>query len=330
MSEFPVVPRLGEKLNLGLALSPGAFRLLLAVAVLVSHISNLDIGRLAVLLFFFLSGYWTCRIWQEKFGEGSTLRFYLARYWRIAPLFFLMTFASALLRGQELGLTNFTLLGLAATGEATDPTIVSWSLDIELQFYLLLPLLMPLLIAAPWRTLAASIVVMAIGWQLDAQFAVLTLAKFLPAFVLGALTHLQRYKPSRRTANMSLLLFLAVTAATAATPVFWKTLPDPIDRDVYGLFWMLPLLPYVAHSLTIRSTPMDRHFGNLSFPLYLVHPALVFLVAQASLEGVPGKALVVAASLVVSVLIYVLIDRPIDKLRVRYTEGGVVKPHSAG
>ncbi|HEX5264198.1 MAG TPA: hypothetical protein VFW13_11760, partial [Phenylobacterium sp.] len=50
--------------------APGAFRLILAAAVAVSHVSRLDIGRLAVLLFFFLSGYWTARIWAEKFQSS--------------------------------------------------------------------------------------------------------------------------------------------------------------------------------------------------------------------------------------------------------------------
>ncbi len=48
-------------------LPPGQFRLLLAFAVVLSHISNFDVGRLAVMLFFALSGYWTARIWEEKF-----------------------------------------------------------------------------------------------------------------------------------------------------------------------------------------------------------------------------------------------------------------------
>jgi len=46
---------------------PGLFRFLLALAVVVSHLSKLDIGRMAVLLFFFLSGYWVSKIWITKF-----------------------------------------------------------------------------------------------------------------------------------------------------------------------------------------------------------------------------------------------------------------------
>ena len=73
----------------GLVLPPGLFRLLLAAAVLLSHLSRFDVGRLAVLLFFYLSGYWVTRVWQAKFGPRATLRFYAARYLRIAPLYLL-------------------------------------------------------------------------------------------------------------------------------------------------------------------------------------------------------------------------------------------------
>jgi len=38
--------------------SPGAFRLMLAVAVFLHHTTNFNLGMSAVLIFFVLSGYW--------------------------------------------------------------------------------------------------------------------------------------------------------------------------------------------------------------------------------------------------------------------------------
>src|SRR4051812_48778350 len=79
-----------------LVMPPGAFRLLLAALVVASHITHFDIGRIAVLLFFYLSGYWVTKVWVEKFGQRNTLRFYAARYLRIAPLYLLVMGVSAL------------------------------------------------------------------------------------------------------------------------------------------------------------------------------------------------------------------------------------------
>ena len=310
-----------------LVLPPGAFRLLLALAVLLSHISNFDVGRLAVLLFFYLSGYWIASIWATKFGPGSAGRFYLSRFLRIWPLFLLVTLASAWLRGSDLGLTNFTLLGLAATGEASDPTTVSWSLDIELQFYLLAPFLLALLNRHAVLTLAVATALVALGWWLDAAYAGLTVLKFLPAFLLGSLTYAHRWRPSYSVVSAGLLLFAAVTAYTAYTGMLWKSEPKAFDRDVYGLLWMLPMLPYVARSLTVKSGKVDRDLGNLSFPLYLVHPAVIYALGALGV-GAAGKGLVLFVSLLAAVAIYYTLDRPLDRARVRLTENSGRSPAS--
>jgi peptidoglycan/LPS O-acetylase OafA/YrhL len=309
--------------RLSLVVPPGAFRLILALAVVVSHMSALDIGRVAVMLFFYLSGYWTSKIWKEKFGSGSTGRFYLARYWRIAPLFLLATMLSAWVRGQQLHLTNFTLLGLGLDARGNDPTIVSWSLDIELQFYLLVPLVVPLLASAPWRLMAASLIAAVGGWWLYVNFDILVCAKFLPVFFLGSLTYIRAWKPSALVAHASLAAFVLMTIVTAMTPFMTKgpLTPDPFDHDVWDMIWMLPLLPYVARSLGVRSTPLDRHFGNLSFPLYLAHTTVIFVVQAWLGHGAAGKLATLLIAMAVALTAYVLVDRPLDRIRVRVTEG---------
>src|SRR4051794_30382532 len=87
-----------------LVMPPGAFRLLLAGLVVASHITHFDIGRIAVLLFFYLSGYWVTKVWVEKFGQRHMLRFYAARYLRIAPLYLLVMVVAALALGSPTGL----------------------------------------------------------------------------------------------------------------------------------------------------------------------------------------------------------------------------------
>jgi len=307
-------------LRLSAILPPGAFRLLLASAVVVSHVSRFDIGRLAVLLFFFLSGYWTAKIWAEKF-EGRRLgRFYLSRYWRIAPLFLLITIAAALIRGYDLRLENFTLLGVGSS--SNDPTGVSWSLDVELQFYLLVPLIAAIVARSPILVLLTCVPLGAAGWWFDSQFHVATVAKYLPAFVLGTLTYARSWKPGPRMAYGSLAAFAGFTLVTAATPFLLSTNRDarPFDQDIWGLLWMMPLLPYVAHSLTVRSSRLDRHMGNLSYPLYLIHFPTIAILGATLGHSLGAKMIAVAASFLISIAVYAWIDRPIDAMRVRVTE----------
>ena len=62
-------------------LGPGMLRFILAAMVVVSHLTSLNIGRPAVLLFFMISGFWVTRAWQE--WAGGTTGFMASRFLRI-------------------------------------------------------------------------------------------------------------------------------------------------------------------------------------------------------------------------------------------------------
>ena len=76
-------------------LGPGAVRLLLAAVVVVSHLSAINLGRPAVMIFFMISGFWVTRAWQE--WAGGTTGFMASRFLRIYPLFLFVALANALL-----------------------------------------------------------------------------------------------------------------------------------------------------------------------------------------------------------------------------------------
>ena len=305
-------------MSLNWIVPPGLFRLSLAAAVVLSHISDLDIGRLAVMLFFYLSGYWTIKIWREKFRSSNVGHFYLARYLRIAPLFLIATLISAWLRGYHLALENFTLIGIGSSNN--DPTGVSWSLDVELQFYFMLPAI-ALALRSTALSLFVAVACLAVGWWLDTAFEVTTALKYMPAFIMGSLTYHLRFTPDSRTALASIGAFVLMTALTAATPFISKSAADPLDQDLWALGWMTTLLPYVAASLGAKSSGLDRHLGNLSFPWYLAHFPIIALVNDAFGASMATKLSAVAFSIVVALVAYVLLDRPIDRWRVQVTEG---------
>jgi peptidoglycan/LPS O-acetylase OafA/YrhL len=155
------------------------------------------------------------------------------------------------------------------------------------------------------------------GWALYGATGIMTVFQYLPAFVLGAVALQLRWKPSERVALGSLAAFVSFSGLAALTPFIDKDVADPFDRDIFAFLWMLPLLPYVVATLGVRSSQMDRHVGNVSYPLYLVHfPLIVILTPLAGKLGAAGIAIAVA------VLMYAALDRPIDAWRVRLTEGG--------
>lgn len=303
-------------------LAPGAFRLVLAAVVVLSHASGLDVGRIAVLAFFFLSGYWTCRVWAEKFDstKGGLWRFYAARYLRIAPLYLIVLAVTAVVLGRTIYPETPALFGIASTQRG--PLAIAWSLDIELQFYLIAPLLMAFAAhAAPTTVFMLALAAGAGGVWLEEATGAVTVAKYAPLFVAGMLTHTARWKPSARAADASLGLFVAATALTALTPFWAKQTPDPFDRDIYAAAWLVPLLPWIARSLQQRSDGTDRHLGNLSYPLYLVHAPLLALTADLAGPTAASKLTAIGAAGLASVALYVLVDRPLDSWRLAVTEG---------
>lgn len=297
--------------------TPGVVRVLLATAVLISHMSAYDIGRLGVIMFFFLSGYWTSRIWTEKFEEKQFLRFYLARALRIYPLFLTISIARHLILDMPLVPENIFLFGTASM-VTNGPPDVSWSLDIEMQYYLLCPLILPALRRYPALTVMLALSVAAYAWSIVTAFHVRTAFLYLPAFLLGAWCDQSKWIPSLRDAYLSLFAFLATTAFTYFTPFLTKGTKDPFNQDIYAFFWMLPLIPYLLRSLAMKSSRFDRKFGEYSYALYLAHfPIVSVLVINGTIEE---KLIAAVVSYFVAALLFLSVDDPINRLRYRMVD----------
>lgn len=301
-----------------LVLPPGLFRLLLAALVVVSHMSRLEVGRIAVMLFFVLSGYWVSVVFEREY-KGQALSFYLSRIWRLAPIYLTVLIAAAVARGHDLGVENFTIVGVATTGR--DPTGVSWSLDIEMQFYLALPILLYLAHRVGLSVLLAGTVVLTgAGWWCSEWFGIETVAKYLPAFAIGIALARTNWNPGERTAVASAAAFVLATLLLMGSGFgrdqLDKMAPDIVNLDVFAMIWALPLIPYVARSLHRKSGGADKKLGDLSYPLYLVHYPLLALVAAGGVTTA-DKLIVVGGSMALAVMLYWLVDTPSERLRKR-------------
>jgi peptidoglycan/LPS O-acetylase OafA/YrhL len=276
-------------------LGPGLFRLFLALAVVVHHSFPLRLGTWAVYVFFILSGYWICRMWRQRYIQthNPLLTFMVSRWWRLAPVFllctalsvvssFLLNGSSALQMAGSLGwwLREFLIAGANGAGTELPP---SWSLDVEMQFYLVAPLLITVFgrIGPFFRWLTAGA---ACGWCSvflfrggNVQPAHLSL--FVGFFLMGVTLQIAQWKPSRATATGSLLVFLGITLIMALSSEtqcgVWKVGVDPAQSPlVVNLWWIVGagvILPFLAWNVSQDSAPFDRLLGNLAYPLYLFH-----------------------------------------------------------
>lgn len=311
---------------------PGGLRLILALVVLVSHLSSLNIGRPAVAIFFILSGYWVSRRWLS--GEEGALAFVMARLQRIWPLFALVGGATWLALGW-LGLDRSPdpVAGLLLLGSASRADLmigVAWSLDLELQFYLCLPLLWLAARRLPtWQLWLLGILAWGLGIWLMARGA-WSFLLYLPAFASGMwLAGVQplagRAPPlAGRIAMLAgaggfalLAAFFALSPVTRPLLIKGPGLP-PLAEHLAHQAWALLLLPLVAGVLARPSSRLDRQLGDASYALYLVHsPVITGLGALLALTGLALKLAALPAILFATLALYLWIDVPLESRRRR-------------
>jgi peptidoglycan/LPS O-acetylase OafA/YrhL len=319
---------------------PGAFRLLLAAAVVVEHVSRLKVGLTAVMIFFMLSGYWVTLAYRslQRTTDSPVRLFYLSRALRIFPLY-IVVFALALAGYAALRLpvdpmiwTSVPILGVGTTHR--DMINVTWSLDVELQFYLLLPLFLAIH-ALVVRQRAGRMAGWAAFWGLSAAlFAIGAAAGFaydarlvlfhIPMFFAGIAIAVAPIRSSRQAALASVGVFAALW--TAGTLIPW-TRPFFIfgsgDNTADGIAHMLvalALLPYVAFNVRGASGAVDRAAGDLTYAVYLVHyPLIVFgehLLGRAFTHVDKVGYLVAVAAF--SLALWWVVDRPSEAFRARF------------
>ena len=299
--------------------NPGALRFVLALAVLLNHITVAQTGRGAVMLFFVLSGYWVADLWVKTPGPNRIATFFLNRVLRIWPLYLAVMFFCAALRQHFPEWPELFLFGVASE---PFPRLIGteWSLDIEVQFYAMLPLLAAIYVRAPqwaWITMLAGAAI--IGWWLEVH-GVVTAIKFLPVFAIGMAIQRLRWTPTPQLARASLIAFIALSVGQiylsqnhgAALHLLFGNWPD----DAIAAIWVVALVPYVAASLHRPSTPNDRTLGDLSYPLYLVHmPVLLTMQEVYDWRTLPGAIALTVLIFAVTFVFWRAIDRPAERMR---------------
>lgn len=330
-------------------------RAIAVLAVMLFHFNPalLPGGFVGVDVFLVISGYLITSILLDKKAQSdyrlsSTLRyFYISRIKRIAPAYFAMLVLVSLLVAvlflpQDLAIykkglnqaawfnSNHYFAGFGdyfAPANHEQPLLHTWSLAVEIQFYLLAPFL---ILCMPARALKWLLAIFLIGLTAVAEYRLRVLGiqqatyyslyARLPQFFAGVLVVLvMRSAPSWESkpwfGNLGMALVLA---AAAAQPLLG---PFPGLSALLPVFGAALVLQSPAQSVTgqlLSRTPMVW-LGQLSYSLYLWHwPVLALLRYYTGTQvlDIPFSLLFITLTLLLATLSYYWVETP---LRAQHT-----------
>lgn len=329
----------------GIRLDVQGLRAIAVLAVLLYHANSnwLPSGYVGVDIFFVISGFIITALLTGRVGKIDLVAFYASRVKRILPAYFVMlgvvTIVSAVLflpadfaffldslKSSVLFTSNkfFADFGSYFAPKADElPLLHTWSLAIEMQFYLFFPLLVMCL---PARLRVASFAVLATVLFAWAGYRVLgssgsgklyfALLARIPEFMVGALVALlmqRRELPAKLATVAGYMGMLLLVAAFLL-----------IDKQYFPGFWAI--LPCVGAALiivarrglvsTVLATAPMVWVGGISYSLYLWHwPILAFIRYYTGQYELSPRWLVLfmVGSLSLAWMSYRFVERPVRR-----------------
>ena len=287
----------------------------------VSFLANiLDIGAYGVQLFYMISGFTMCYMWQRYEQKSGFIRnFFIRRFFRLAPLFWLVMIISSI-KYDVINETRMFLSFIFMTDFAPFTSYVAGggTIDLEFTFYLLLPFMVNYMyrVELPILWIAISLVWAYFnkdGALFSKHHFILSQGMF---FVIGGyLYHYSKKSAPRILSNAYALPIVLITAIFLLNTINGELKPV----FVAGIFFILLLCSCHGTGATIDNRFM-RFLGILSFSLYLVHFAV--LASLATLikvyggygYGTVGLLILIIPSVLVSIITYMYIEKPGIKL----------------
>jgi peptidoglycan/LPS O-acetylase OafA/YrhL len=303
-----------------------------------------DQGARGVQLFFVASAMTLCMSWQAR-NDGA-LSFYIRRFFRIAPMYYLSIplflwtrgFGPSIYAPDGIGWRHILMAATFTHGLMPD-TITSvvpgsWSIADEMMFYSIFPLLM--LGADRIRFVAAALAAMAVAWvcfgiQRNAYayamhitdpgwraawgtFLYLWFVQQLPCFLFGMLAFkwMAEGRAVRRPAAIVLISLLAMVLVA-----FFPALPY-IGRGglstQYGFLFAIFALGLAHWQPWFLVNPVIGWIGKVSFSAYLVHLWLISTFAVPHANYTEAFAALTAITVAISSITYLVIEEPFNQL----------------
>ena len=319
------------QLGLNSLVAPGAFRMALAGAVFLHHTTFFNVGMSSVLVFFVLSGYWVARMWTHDYVNTISpyYTYLISRIWRIIPVFALASIISwGLLlwregRPNSIGsLTHQIFSNILIIGYNSLPfqaNVPGWSLDIEIQFYVIAPLIIFLIS----RSIYALFLFVLISLFSKSFGGAASLAPFLYFFGIGISSALLEIAPTRQQAYVTLVVAAMMMFACLIIAIYNNMLVQHSSLQLVfshreNLLLAVIMTPWALYTVRQPSSIFDRMLGDLSYIFYLLHWSILGVLKTGEgsfLFRLVNCSFALILITFLSYLIWRFYDHPINKLR---------------
>ncbi|REH01887.1 acyltransferase family protein [Flavobacterium aquicola] len=326
-------------------IKPGLVRFALASLVVLFHITKfVFIGHLAVYCFFILSGYWVSLMYETKYSKTKQplLVYYCSRIFRLLPVYylisvltFIMLFIFDIQSIERIDFTSFSGIGFALINIFMlgynqlnfAPLVPAWSLDIELQFYLLLPIFLLFLQQRKKRILFISIsfiLTLVLSFLFTELFICKTILKYLVFFLIGIEIYKSKIEFKPKTETVFNALFIGILILHYIIPDLFAMVKSNISyNELFNILISLFLIPLLANSVVRKSDSKDVLLGGMSYVLYLSHwmfiiPYNYYIKDLTKIDRIPYTLGYLLATYLFSILVYQYYDMPLDKLRKKW------------
>jgi peptidoglycan/LPS O-acetylase OafA/YrhL len=346
----------------------GAFRLLLAAMVIVQHFmaalapefvattaSRYEIGSVAVLAFFALSGFVIMEA-ADQLYIGRPRAFLSNRLLRVFPHFLIACLVAivfffllgevdwlrlphneqALPAAAALSAKNilWNLVGVLPLSDRYmnfNFLTIAWAVRVEMAFYLAVA---AALVGAAWLAKrgilparkafrASALALVALSAPLFALSIFgkgLAMFQYLPYFVFGGALYYSVSEGGRTARALASAAFACIVWQFLSLPAHHPVLG--YARDVHAQFVLLAcliaIITLLAHWPTRRFQSVDRSLGDLTYPLYMYHRDVALLTASlCSSLSFAGFSIAVILSVAVAWLAHGTLDPVVDRLRHR-------------